>query len=78
MKKLIAAIMMFLAMVGMVAMYLSNRFIPVYVNGKYILANQLMRYALYFVLVGVIMYCFAYVISGPSSKKKHKKRPRRR
>lgn len=77
MKKFMATVTMFLAMVGMVAMYLSGKFIPVYVNGKYILANQLMRYALYFVLVGVIMYCFAYAISGPS-RKKHKKRPRRR
>lgn len=77
MKKIMATVIMFLAMVGMVAMYLSGKFIPVYVNGQYILANQLMRYALYFVLVGVIVYCFAYVISGPS-RKKHKRRPRRR
>ena len=76
MKKFMATVTMFLAMVGMVAMYLSGKFIPVYVNGQYILANQIMRYALYVVLVVTIVYCFAYAISGPSNKKH--KRPRRR
>ena len=76
MKKIMATVTMFLAMVGMVYMYFSSTFVPVYVNGQYILVNQLMRYALYVVLVVTIVYCFAYAISGPS--KKHKKRPRRR
>ena len=76
MKKILATVTMFLAMVGMVAMYLSGKFIPVYVNGQYILANQIMRYALYVALVVTIVYCFAYAILGPSNKKH--KRPRRR
>ncbi len=76
MKKIMATVTMFFAMVGMVYMYFSGTFVPVYVNGQYILVNQLMRYALYVVLVVTIVYCFAYAISGPS--KKHKKRPRRR
>lgn len=76
MKKIMATVTMFLAMVGMVYMYFSSTFVPVYVNGQYILVNKLMRYALYVVLVVTIVYCFAYAISGPSSKKH--KRPRRR
>ena len=76
MKKIMATVTMFLAMVGMVYMYFSGTFVPVYVNGQYILANQLMRYALYVALVVTIVYCFAYAISGPSNKKH--KRPRRR
>ena len=76
MKKIMATVTMFLAMVGMVYMYFSSTFVPVYVNGQYIFVNQLMRYALYVVLVVTIVYCFAYAISGPS--KKHKKSPRRR
>lgn len=77
MKKFLAAITMFLAMMAGVAMYLSGKFIPVYVDGEYILANQLMRYALYVVIAGVIIYDFAYIVSKPC-RKRHKSGQRRR
>lgn len=76
MKKFLATLIMVLAMVGMVYMYFSGTFVPVYVNGQYILVNQLMRYGLYVVLASIIVFCFAYTIA--EEPKKHQKRPRRR
>ena len=76
MKKFLSAVTMFVAMVAGLAMYLSSRFIPVYVNGEYVLANRIMRYVLYVIILGIILYSFAYTISP--SKKHSKRRPRRR
>jgi uncharacterized membrane protein len=42
--------------------FFSSTFIPVYVGSTYVLANQLVRYMLYFIALVVIM--FSYVLAG--------------
>lgn len=36
-----------------VAMYTSSTFLPVYIAGKYVLGNQIIRYTLYAILIAV-------------------------
>lgn len=76
MKKIIATITMFLAMVAGVAMYLSSRFVPIYVNGEYILANQILRYVLYIILIVIALCSVSFVLSDEQPKKKHHRRRR--
>lgn len=73
MNKITATIMMVAAMLVMTAMYFSEKFIPVWVNGEYVLANQIIRYIIYFVLFIVVMYDFAYLISSPNHQKRRRK-----
>lgn len=39
-----------LSLIGIILMWHSSTFIPVYVAGKYIMANQVVRYIVYIVL----------------------------
>ncbi len=77
MKKLAAWVTTFFAIMGIEAMYISEKFIPIYVNGEFILANRIIRLALYGVLLMLIVYCLSIIIAK-SNKKHHKRRPRRR
>ena len=63
---------MALSMVAVIAMYFSTRFIPVYVNGEYILANQLVRYAIYAVWF-VIFFKSLYDLCHDDSNRKRRK-----
>lgn len=79
MKKLAAWVTTFFAIMGIEAMYISEKFIPIYVNGEFIRANRIIRLALYGLLLVVIVYCLSIIIAK-SNKKHHSKRrrPRRR
>ena len=75
MNKITATIMMMVSTMLMVCMWFSSKFVPVYVNGEYILANQIVRYVLYLVFFGMALYGFAYLVAEP--KKKNRRRRRR-
>ena len=75
MKKVIATILMMVSIIMIGLMWLSSKFIPVYVNGEYVLANQIVRYMLYLVFFVLAIYGFAYLASSP--KKKNRRRRRR-
>ena len=75
MKKVIATVMMMVSMMLIVCMWFSSKFIPIYVNGEYILANQIVRYVLYGIFLVMALYGFAYLVSEP--KKKIRRRRRR-
>ena len=75
MNKITATIMMMVSIMMICLMWLSDKFIPVYVNGEYILANQIVRYVLYLVFFGIALYGFAYLVAEP--KKKIRRRRRR-
>ena len=74
-KKIIATITLIVSIMLMECMYFSSKFIPVYVNGEYILANQIVRYVLYGVFFVMALYALAYLVSEP--KKKIRRRRRR-
>ena len=74
--KLIVGFMFSVA--GVIFMYFSSTFVPVYVNGEYIIANQLLRYVLYIVLGSIAFYSFICILSEDSDEKKHKKNRKRR
>ena len=76
-KKIIATITLIVSIMLIECMWFSSKFIPVYVNGEYILANQIIRYALYMVLFGMVLYTLAYLVSESKSKKKIRRRRRR-
>lgn len=44
-----------LAILGMIAMFLSSTFLPVYVGASYVIVNRILRYALYAILLVVII-----------------------
>ncbi len=68
----ILVVTMALSMVAVIAMYFSTRFIPVYVNGEYILANQLVRYAIY--VLWVVIFCKSlYDLCHDDSNRKRRK-----
>ena len=75
MNKLVAAILTVVSVMMAVLMWVSDKFIPVYVNGEYILANQIVRYGLYGVFFVMALYGFAYLVS--EQKKKNRRRRRR-
>ena len=75
MNKITATIMMMVSIMMICLMWLSDKFIPVYVNGEYILANQVVRYGLYGVFFVMALYGFAYLASD--QKKKNRRRRRR-
>ena len=74
MNKITATIMTLVSMMLIGWMWLSEKFIPVYVNGEYILANQIVRYILYLVFLGMALYGLAYLAKP---KKKNRRRRRR-
>ena len=76
MNKITATIMMMVSTMLMVCMWFSSKFIPVYVNGEYILANQIVRYVLYGVFFVMALYGFAYLVSEEPKKKKRRRRRR--
>ena len=76
MNKITATIMMMISTMMVILMWFSSDFIPVYVNGKYILANQIIRYSLYGVFIIMAVYGFAYLLSEPEKKKKCRRRRR--
>lgn len=43
------------ALVGIPAMYFSKTFIPVYISGKYVLGNQIVRYIIYLILFALVV-----------------------
>lgn len=51
-------------MLAGVAMYLSRTFVPVYAAGTYILANQIVRYALYAGLLLILIASMALACNG--------------
>ena len=73
MRKFLKLTLMVASCIGMVAMYFSSTFIPVYVNGEYILVNQIIRYVLYALLAGISIYGFADLISPPSKKRRRRR-----
>lgn len=75
MNKITATIMMMVSIMMICLMWFSSKFVPVYVNGEYILANQIVRYVLYLVFFGMALYGFAYLVAEP--KKKNRRRRRR-
>lgn len=72
-KRILMAVVGVAAIWGIIAMWFSSKFIPVYVNGEYILANQLVRYGLYILIALIGGYAF---IKATTPIKK--RRPRRR
>ena len=64
---------------GMICMYFSGTFLPVYVNDTYVVGNQIVRYELYAVLlvVGILTAILAAYGINFLSKKSHKNRRRR-
>lgn len=47
-----------LATIGIIYMYFSSTFLPVYIGSTYVIGNQVLRYMLYAVLAGfVILFC---------------------
>lgn len=76
MKKLFATVLSGLSMAGVLAMYFSSTFVPVYVNGEYVLANQILRYVLYTILIIVIVYTMAYAIAEEDKPQNKKSRRR--
>lgn len=73
------AIIFIASLIGGVFLFLSGKFLPVYVGGTYVIGNQILRYILYVVLlVGIILsakladYGISYLI-----KRFHKKLKRR-
>ena len=75
MKKILAIFVAVVAMGAMMGMWFSGRFIPVYVEGEYVLANQIVRYMLYFLLVCIIIYCL-YVADNEEKKRRNSRRRR--
>lgn len=75
MNKITATIMMMVSIMMICLMWFSSKFVPVYVNGEYVLANQIVRYVLYLVFFVLAIYGFAYLVSSP--KKKNRRRRRR-
>ena len=76
MNKVIATILMGVSTMMIVLMWFSSKFIPVYVNGEYILANQIVRYVLYGVFFVMALYGFAYLVSEEPKKKNRRRRRR--
>ena len=74
MNKITATIMMMVSTMLMVCMWFSSKFVPVYVNGEYILANQIVRYVLYLVFFGIALYGFAYLVSEPKKNRRRRRR----
>ncbi len=74
MNKIIAAVLTVVSTMMVVLMWLSDKFIPVYVNGKYILANQVVRYGLYGVFFVMALYGFAYLVSEPKKNRRRRRR----
>lgn len=74
MNKVIAAILMMVSTIMICLMWLSSKFIPVYVNGEYVLANQIVRYILYLVFFGMALYGFAYLASDKEKKNRRRRR----
>lgn len=73
------AIIFIASLIGVVFLFLSGTFLPVYVGKTYVIGNQILRYILYAVLlVGIILsakladYGISYLI-----KRFHKKLKRR-
>ena len=63
MKKFMAALTSLVGIFGMVMMYFSSEFLPVYnIDGEYVLSNQLIRYALYAILACIIVYNIAILL----------------
>ena len=74
MNKITATIMMMVSTIMVCLMWLSDKFIPIYVNGEYILANQILRYTLYGVFIVMALYGFAYLVSEPEKKNRRRRR----
>lgn len=72
-KKIIATITLIVSIMLMECMWFSSKFIPVYVNGEYILANQIVRYAMYIILFVVSLYSIACLaVSGKRCKRRRR------
>lgn len=57
-------IMTIASLMGMALLYLSPTFLPVYVNGTYVIGQQICRYALYAVLLVVFILSVAFADHG--------------
>lgn len=68
-----------ISMLGMIFMYFSGKFLPVYVKGTYVVGNQVFRYELYvilFVLTIAAGALSAYGINFLTKKSRKNKRRR--
>lgn len=75
MKKFMAALTSLVGMLGMVMMYFSSEFLPVYnIDGEYVLSNQLIRYALYAILACIIAYNIAILLCCDKKKRNARRR----
>lgn len=83
MKKMVTTMMMAMAIsllgiLGIIAMYFSSTFIPVYVNGQYIIANQIIRYVIYFILFFTVIISFLISVKLLDKIQKRRRRNARR
>lgn len=57
-------IVSFAGLLGMVYMYLSNTFLPVYIKGTYVIGNRILRYELYAILFVISMASLKLSLDG--------------
>jgi len=52
----VGATMVICSLLGIIEMYFSSTFLPVYVSEAYVIGNQMLRYELYAVLAALIVF----------------------
>lgn len=66
------------SMIGMAYMHFSSKFMPVYVGNTYVLVNRIIRYALYIILIILVILGVKIAVYGFNYLSKRIQKRRRR
>ena len=74
---IVGAVVFMFCIIAIAAMWFSGTFLPVYIAGKFVLKNRILRSVLYVVLIAIAIVAASAVVSADyylTKQRRHRKR----